>query len=512
MKMRVPIVLVMLLMVVASAGYAQSCRTHHRRMLDLADRYFAANQTDSALVCYRRVVNNAGSGATEKVAALNQLGVICINKGSYLRAYQYLIDALSICESDGVNSYKPRIYNNMGNIYFHFKKFSLAKIYYRRALSLCGDSVSAGYYNNLGMALTELGETDSAIQCFRRSLYVCRRYGNDRLYALYNSMGSLYRKEQLYDSAFHYYRLSVEEARKRNKIEHEAQTLSDLGALYLQCGQPDSAVSYIVDSDRLATDNGFLKVMAENARMRSEIELQRGHTEDAFSYYRRYAGLRDSVFNVGTFGDISQLQRSYEEDKTNRHIRQLETEQREKERTIGVTLFILAIVSLVLLYIFLQNRRLNRAYSALVEKNLEIKRYEEREKESGKPVKSETSPGAPDPLFERIREAMEDTAMICQPDFSVGQLATVVKSNQTYVSRAIKGATDKSFRQFLNSYRIREAQRIFSEPDAGRYTIESVALRVGFKSRNTFHDVFKDIIGVSPNFYLKSLRERKNAD
>jgi len=492
---------------------AQPEDLRQRLLLDTANRYFMANNADSALLYYRQVIEVITSGRqgerecpVDAVTALNRSGIIYMNQGNYYRAYRCLIDALSLCETYGIVSEQPRIYNNMGNVYYHFKKYDIAEEYYRRALALCADSARAGYYNNLGQALSEMGEADSAFFYFERSLQACRRYDNDRLFALYNSMASLYRKEQQFDSAFHYYRLSSVESLKNNKIEHEAQNLSDLGRLFLQQGQLDSALFYVGESDRLARENGFLKVMVENALIWSQAEELRGNTEGAFGYYKRYAGLRDSVFNAGTFGDISQLQRSYEKDKTNRQIEQLVVKQREKERTIAITLCVLAVVCIALLYIYLQNRKLDKAYSALVEKNLEIKRYEEKEKEK----KTDAGYGVHDELFDRILAAMEDTAMICEPDFSIDKLATAVRSNHTYVSRAIKNATDKSFRQFLNGYRVREAQRIFSEPEAARYTIESVALRVGFKSRNAFHDVFKDQTGVSPNFYLKSLRERLN--
>jgi len=65
-----------------------------------------------------------------------------------------------------------------------------------------------------------------------------------------------------------------------------------------------------------------------------------------------------------------------------------------------------------------------------------------------------------------------------------------------------------NFRSFLNGYRIKEAQRLFSLSDNEKYTIEFVARQVGFKSRSGFYYAFKDITGVSPNFYSKSLKEQ----
>jgi AraC-like DNA-binding protein len=102
---------------------------------------------------------------------------------------------------------------------------------------------------------------------------------------------------------------------------------------------------------------------------------------------------------------------------------------------------------------------------------------------------------------------MEDTAVICDPKFSINVLAGLVQSNHQYVSQVINSGLNKNFRSFLNGYRIREAQRIFSEPDSGKFTIESVSQRVGFRSRSAFRDAFTEVTGVNPTFYLRSLQD-----
>jgi AraC-like DNA-binding protein len=166
-------------------------------------------------------------------------------------------------------------------------------------------------------------------------------------------------------------------------------------------------------------------------------------------------------------------------------------------------------VSVVLLFIFFQKKKLNTAYKALFEKNLEIidlqnssDGYPEKYKKSALTYAMQTE------LLDKILILMEDTAIICDTRFTVDKLAELVQSNHAYVSQVINTVLKKNFRSFLNSYRIREAQRLFSKPDATKYTIESVALQVGFKSRSAFYDTFKEITGVSPNFYLKSIQKQ----
>ena len=146
-------------------------------------------------------------------------------------------------------------------------------------------------------------------------------------------------------------------------------------------------------------------------------------------------------------------------------------------------------------------------YKVLFNKNFETINIQNKLSESfnAKYKKSMLTNDRQGELLNRIVMIMEDNSIICNPDFSVDMLAELVHSNQKYVSQVINDSFKKNFRSFLNSYRIKEAQLILSEPDAIKYTIESVALQVGFRSRNAFRDVFKEFTGISPNSYLKSM-------
>jgi AraC-like DNA-binding protein len=448
----------------------------------------------------------------------------------YRSAYKNFIDALLLCEKYKIISEESKIHNNLGNIYYHFKKYDMAKSYYNKALITGEDTANIPvYYNNLGMVMLEVGKIDSAFYYFNRSLQICKKY-NYHLSVVSNSVASLYQKIKQYDSAYYYYKLSVEESRKNKLVQHEIKSLSDLGELFFEINEMDSALFYTNLSNTLAEENNFSRVIANNYLIRSKIEESKGNTGDAFKYYKKYADLKDSVFNTAIFGDISQLQRSYEVSKTNQQIEQLIVKQQIREQTIFIILCILLLVSVVLFYIYRQKKNLNKAYKALVEKNLEIINLQENSSQkyqkkiralrasnsasgnvSGNAqniVQNSVQGNSQNELFDKISAVMEDCSIICDTGFTIDKLATIVQANHTYVSQVINNIANKNFRSFLNGYRIQEAQRVFSEPDAGKYTIESVALRVGFKSRSVFYDAFKDVTGVSPNFYLKSVQEQ----
>ncbi|MCL2098001.1 MAG: AraC family transcriptional regulator [Bacteroidales bacterium] len=493
-----------------------------QQLLDTANYYFDRNSTDTALVCYSLIINTSVKDADIEqqqriVEALNRTALIYYYMCDYRSAYEFLIRALLLCEKYNYIPYKPRIYTNIGIIYSRFNKYNMAKPYLLKALSLCSDSTSiAAILNNLGGIELKSGKLDSALYFLNKSLQISKRHNDTYLHNIQNTIGWLYQEIKHYDSAYYYFRLSLNEAKKNNKVEVEAENLSSLAKLFFETNKTDSALLYIDLSNIIAERNNFLSILAENYLTLSKIEDAKGHNKNAFEYFKTYANLRDSVFNIRNFGEINQLQRLYEVSKTNQEIEQLVMEQQIKERTIiyqrtiqFITLIVLLLVIFILLAMFFQKRKLNTAYKVLFEKNLKI--IDLQEKSSEKYKKSALTHDLQGALLDKILILMQDTSIICDTKFSIDKLAELAQSNQKYVSQVINDTFKKNFRSFLNGYRIREAQQLFSAPDATKYTIEAVAFRVGFKSQSAFRDAFKEVTGVSPNFYLKSMQEQNNS-
>ena len=494
-----------------------------QQLMDTAEYYVNRKCNDTALICYRLIINTPERDNNIElqqliIEAYNKIAVIYYYLCDYKSAYEFLIRALPLCEKIDYPLYHTKIYTNIGNIYSRFSKYDMAKFYYTKALDLCEDNVSKiVILNNFGHIYLEIEQPDSAFFFLKASLEMCKKHDNRYLYSVLNTMASLYQARNQYDSAFHFFQSALSETRKHKIIDHEAENLASLAKLFFKMKQPDSAIYYINMSNAIAEDNKFLKTLADNYLTLSQIEEAKGKITSAFAYYKKYAELRESVLNTEIFADINQLQRLYEVSKTNQQIEQLVIEQKIKERTIHyqkmiqfIILGTLLLMSVVLLFIFFQNRKLNKAYKILFEKNLEVVTLQDHsfEKHPEKYKRSALTNELHQELLNKILICMENNAHIYDVNFTIEDLAEQVQSNQSYVSQVINQALKKNFRSFINSFRIREAQRLFSDPDTTKYTIEAVALQVGFKSRNAFRETFKEITGVSPTFYLKSLKEQ----
>ena len=502
-----------------------------KQLFDTANYYFTNQDIDTALIYYNLCTNTSAMsvGSEEQdiiIKSYNNAAYIYYYLCNYRASFESLTKALLLSEKLNHTLHKSKIYSNMGNIYTYFKEYDMAKLYYLKALSVCTDTASMIIiYNNLGSLHTEQGK-DSVFTFLNKALELNKERNTSTLANILSNVAFYYQEDKKYDSAFYYYRLSLniigkeeDDALEIVKNELQAECLSSLGKLFFEVKKVDSALFYLNLSNTMAVKHNFKRILFENYLTLSQIEESKGNMLKAFEYFKIYSNLKDSVYNAKNLSDIMQLQKLYEVSKANQQIEELVMEQQIKEHTIYyqkviqmITLLILLLSGATLLFIYFQNKKLNRAYKILLEKNLEIINLQEEpfEKELKKEKKNVLTDSTQEELLNKILTIMKDASVICDSKFSIDRLAELAQSNQNYVSQVININLKKNFRSFLNEYRIREAQRLFTELDPAKYTIDFVASKVGFKSLTGFRNIFKDITGINPSFYFKEVNNKAN--
>lgn len=100
-----------------------------------------------------------------------------------------------------------------------------------------------------------------------------------------------------------------------------------------------------------------------------------------------------------------------------------------------------------------------------------------------------------------LTQWMEQQKPYLNPEFKLMDLREVLPMNRTYLSQFINDTYGCPFYQFVNRYRIKEAQRLMHEhPDM---RLSDVATRSGFKSRESFARTFTQVTGLSPREWGK---------
>ncbi|MCB1193196.1 MAG: AraC family transcriptional regulator [Leptospiraceae bacterium] len=106
-----------------------------------------------------------------------------------------------------------------------------------------------------------------------------------------------------------------------------------------------------------------------------------------------------------------------------------------------------------------------------------------------------------DLIISKLQKLMDEEKVFLEEDVSLQDLAITLGITQHQLSQVLNERLNKNFYQFINEYRIREAQKMLLEdPDI---TVLSVAYSVGFNSKSSFNKAFSQYTGTTPLKYKK---------
>jgi AraC-like DNA-binding protein len=110
--------------------------------------------------------------------------------------------------------------------------------------------------------------------------------------------------------------------------------------------------------------------------------------------------------------------------------------------------------------------------------------------------------GAEDPRFDevarRLLQLFEHEHLYRQPALSIAQVAKRSGYPEYLVSAVINRRFGQPFWDWVNAYRVREAQARLLDPGEQRTALD-VAFEVGFTSKSTFNAAFKRLLGETPS-------------
>ena len=120
-------------------------------------------------------------------------------------------------------------------------------------------------------------------------------------------------------------------------------------------------------------------------------------------------------------------------------------------------------------------------------------------------AKSGLSESQLEQLKSRVQQAMIQDQAYLDPDLTLPGLANLLSCSVNHLSQVINAGFGRSFFDYVNEYRVRDAMELLSHSDEGAPTVLQVALDVGFNSTSTFYVAFKKVTGKTPAQYRKEI-------
>lgn len=101
-----------------------------------------------------------------------------------------------------------------------------------------------------------------------------------------------------------------------------------------------------------------------------------------------------------------------------------------------------------------------------------------------------------------LHRVFEEEKIFLRPDIHIDDVARMLLTNRTYVTRLMRQEYGLSFIEYVNISRIQYSQSLLYSSDM---TLDEVAERSGFQSTSNYCRAFKRYIGTSPLAWKNSL-------
>ncbi|MEZ0454157.1 helix-turn-helix domain-containing protein [Sphingobacterium thalpophilum] len=105
----------------------------------------------------------------------------------------------------------------------------------------------------------------------------------------------------------------------------------------------------------------------------------------------------------------------------------------------------------------------------------------------------------------KLNALMKEQKCYQDPELTLGDLAKILEVHPVILSQVINSREQKSFYDYVNTYRVETFKELLLRPDSRQYTMLSLAFECGFNSKTSFNRNFKKITQMSPSAYAKGL-------
>ncbi len=473
-------------------------------------------------------------------------------------ALEYYFDALSLFSETQNRKRRAEALSRISDVYWSMANLERSLEYDSEALKIYRnlqdpDGIS-DVVNSMGLTLTQLKRFSEAMDHFNESLRIEERRGREqRIARACNNIGILYSDQGKYRAALPFFQKALRIHRVHGDQWGQGEVMNNLGVVYTHLKSYgsarlvlNSAIEHIhaVDSKALLQDNYLYA---------SDLYSAMGNHREGLRYHKAYVQLKDTLVTADEKHRIADLQTFYATEIKEKRIRLLESEQalnnahiRSQRNWLLFSIGMLLVITSAGILVTFHYLNKRRALKTLVQKNLAIVEYEKKmltlyeasqsvmakkkkpivaslkerlkssyddqkpdelgELQSEKYTGSPLTDGQKIQIQEKILKAVEKEKCFLEHDLTMNSLSDRFGINRTYISQVINEKFNKSFTTLINEFRIKEARRLLYEDVKRLYTIESIAMSVGFHSTNAFNKAFKRYTGITPTFFIKSLR------
>ncbi len=308
-------------------------RTQLSETLRRNSRYDEAEQV--LLAGLALPVGDSSAGRIARAQLVYEHGQLRWNRGDYVGAEEYYLEAQHAAEQHGVPLLLIRALNSRGVVARHQKLWEQSEQHFRTALALAEQHEAADQRlqirNNLAILLYDGGRFDEARPLLLENLRTHTAAGNRRSMAnaLIN-LGSLESTAGNHAAAVPFYRQALALRLELGVPRHIASARISLASALARSGQGDEALALLHEAAPAAEKVGSQEIMGNLHSAFAETHAARGDFRAALESQRRAEAAKQAVASEKTAATVAELRERFEAEKRSRQIAELHA-AREKQ-------------------------------------------------------------------------------------------------------------------------------------------------------------------------------------
>jgi signal transduction histidine kinase/tetratricopeptide (TPR) repeat protein len=325
---------------------------------------------DSSIIIATNAMEMVDSAQNPKQMAelFNKVGICYDYKSDYKKAMDNYNKALfffgAAKDSNGI----VRAKNNIGLIYQNAKDFKRSKLFFDECLTIAKEKkytdLEIMALSNLAAVEIEMGESHLALGHFKQVLKNDVASGNETYISYsYNNIAEAYKQLKQYDSAEHYYKLSIG---LKEKLDAQVALLNSHKAyadMLIDVGKLTDAKNYLDKSFTIAKKAGAKEYLQACYQLQAKLAEKNNDYKKAFEATNLANAMKDSIANAKFKTELVAKEKDFELNLKNTEIQKekLELVKIKSQQIIFLlALGLFAFLSVSLLVLFRKQKNLNR--------------------------------------------------------------------------------------------------------------------------------------------------------
>lgn len=358
---------------------------------NLSDYYYYNQNYDSAKTCYLDIIKAFETYHDTLMLSrtLNSIGILYSFEhdqqntiGYYKRAIELFNNYTSF--SPDILEQKLLVLTNIINHYEDVNEMNKVIEEVPKAVKLAlqlGDSSHLGIlYNALGTAHKKNDDFDKSLEIYKQASFIYET-NNDQFRNAFilNNIGDLFEDFDQHDSAQYYFGQSLLRFEAEDYQYGIVNSKCGLAGVYASINRKDESRALYDDVIETALFYNFNEELLTAYYEKGKLEYDAGNFKEAYELNEKHNQLNDSLFNIEKQRQYAELKTKYETTKKENEINILKNERLEHEnklknnkmhKEIGLSLIIFLLIFIYIIYLFYRQKM--KANKLLIEKNKQI--------------------------------------------------------------------------------------------------------------------------------------------